>query len=240
MPSAAKLRRCLKAHAAWKALNYPIYVPEEQTDIAVLLMKGDAATVEEVLKRRASLGSRSAAALLGFLEIMGAFSGKPNPQAAITCCTGPAQAGDPYAQYILAWACWEIGKKDDAFRWMKRPAAAGFLPAIVDTGRLLAVEAQNVGELRSAVAILWGAHKHGHVLPLLAISGIGVRGRLGLLQRLLGLVLFPYAMIRLMLGYRCTPFGITSFCVARRPNVPFFHRAVPAYRSDPCADGQDP
>jgi hypothetical protein len=233
MLSAGKLTRCLKRHSAWKTLNYPIYIPEEQTDIATLLMKGDAATLEGVLKRRASLGSRSAAALLGFLEIMGAFSGKPDAQAAIICCTGPAQAGDPYAQYIVAWAQWRLGNRTEALRLMKRPAAAGFLPALVDTARMLAVTAETLEELRTAVRLLWGAHKLGHVVPLVAISGIAFRGQLGSIHRLRGLLLFPYAMIRLMLGYRCDPFGIRSFCIDPRPNVPFFRQVVRADLSDP-------
>jgi hypothetical protein len=169
-----------------------------------------------MLKRRISLGSAPAAALLGYLEFMGAISGTPDSKAAL------------YAQYVLAWAHWDLGNRDEALRWMKRPAAAAFLPAVVDTGRMLALLADNAGELRTAVGILWGAHKFGHVVPLVAISGIAIRGQLGLIQRLLGLVLAPYAVVRLMLRYRCEPFAIRSFSIDRRPNVPLFRPAVPA------------
>src|SRR6185437_3916669 len=104
----------------WKSLNYPIYIPEEHLDVAVLLVNGDSIKVAAVLKRRASLGSGCAAALLGFIELMGALSGDSNPQAAIACCTGPAKAGEPYAQYVLSWAYWQTGNRPDAMRWMKR------------------------------------------------------------------------------------------------------------------------
>lgn len=226
MLSTEKVKRCIRARSVWKSINYPIYIPEEDPEIAALLVEGNVEKLAAVLKRRTALGSMSAAAILGFLELMGAISGRLNPQAAITCCTGPAKAGNSYAQYVLAWAYWESGNRDDALRWMKLPAAASFLPALVDTGRMLAVVAHDAGELRTAVGILWGAHKLGHVVPLVAISGIAFRGRLGLGQRLLGLVMSPYAAIRLLLGYRCMPFGVRSFCIARRPNVPFFRQAV--------------
>lgn len=228
MLSLARLRSCIEARPVWKAINYPIFIPEGNSDIADLLVRGEVGKLVEMLKRRISLGSAPAAALLGYLEFMGAISGTPDSKAALTCCIGAAKAGDPYAQYVLAWAHWDLGNRDEALRWMKRPAAAAFLPAVVDTGRMLALLADNAGELRTAVGILWGAHKFGHVVPLVAISGIAIRGQLGLIQRLLGLVLAPYAVVRLMLRYRCEPFAIRSFSIDRRPNVPFFRPAVPA------------
>lgn len=212
-------------------MNYPIYIPEEDPDIAALLVEGNVARLVTVLKRRTSLGSGSAAAVLGVLEFMGAISGKPNPHAAISCCAGPAKAGYPYAQYVLAWAYWEIGNRTDAMRWMKRPAAASFLPALVDSARILVTMADSAVELRSAVGFLWAAHRLGHVVPLAVISGIASRGQLGLIRRLLGLVLFPYAAIRLMLVVRCEPFGIRSFSLHRRQNVPFFRPPVRPDRS---------
>lgn len=191
----ADRRRSDQARLAWKTLNYPIYIPDEVQDVSALLLKGDANELEAELERRASLGSASASAPLGYLEIMGAFSGEPNPQSAITCCTEPARAGDPYAQYVLSRAYWETGNRTDALRWIKRPEAASFLPALVDTGRMLAEIADNAEELRTAVRILWGAHRLGHVVPLVAISGIAFRGRLGAIHRLLGLVLIPASPI---------------------------------------------
>lgn len=222
MRMCVRIKHCIQARLVWKHINYPIYIPEADPQVGALLVKGDIEQLIADLRRRTALGSMSAAALLGFLELMGGVSGKLDPQAAITCCSAAAKAGDPYAQYVIAWAYWEIGNRDDALSWMKLPAAAGFLPALVDTGRMLALVAHNEGELRTAVGILWGAHKLGHVVPLVAISGIAVRGQLGLMQRFLGLVMLPYAAIRMLLGYRCMPFGIRSFCIARRQNVAFF------------------
>ncbi|MGH8290351.1 MAG: hypothetical protein ACREV7_15225 [Steroidobacteraceae bacterium] len=225
MLSAAHLRRYIQARSVWKALNYPIYIPEEDRDIAALLVKGDAANLAAVLNRRASLGSGRAAAMLGFLEFMGAISGEPNPKAAIACCTGPAKAGEPYAQYVLSWAYWETGNRADAMRWMQRSALdSKFLPARVDLGKMLAELAHDSGEIRAAVRILWSAHRRGHVGALAQICGIAIRGQLGPLSRLLGIVVLPYSLIRLVLGLRCEPFGLRAFIVSRDPKVPFFKR----------------
>jgi hypothetical protein len=220
----ARLRRCIQARTVWEHINYPIYIPEELTDIAALLGKGDVVALEGELKRRAQLGSASAASVLGYLEMIGAFSGKPEPQAAIRHCARPAQAGNGYAQYVLAWAHARLGNGNEALREMARSADSGFLPALVDYGKWHVGGAANVKERRNAVRLLWAAHNRGHVTPLVAISGIACRGQLGPIYRVLGVVLFPYAMIRLMLRWRCEPLGIRSFRMDHRPNVPLFSR----------------
>jgi len=226
MLGTARVKRCIRARSVWKTVNYPIYIPEEDAEISALVAEGNVDSLVATLVRRTSLGSGSAAAVLGVLEFMGAVSGKQNLQATIGWCSAPAKAGDPYPQYVLAWAYWEIGKRADALRWMNRSVAASFLPALVDAGRMLVAMADNSVVLRTAVGFLWRAHRLGHVAPLAVISGIAFRGRLGPIKRLLGLMLFPYAAIRLMLVVRCDPFGVRSFSLHRRPDVPFFRRTV--------------
>lgn len=234
----ARLRSYIQARPVWKALNYPIYIPEQDRDIAALLVKGNAAELAEVLKRRASLGSGRAGAILGYLELMGAFSEESNPEATIACCTTPAKAGDSYAQYVLSWAYWETGKGADALRWMKRSASdSEFLPARVDLGRMLArvaVSTGNAGQSRTAVKILRDAHRRGHVGALAQICRIALGGQLGPLSRLLGIVLFPYAATRLLIGLQCDPFGIRTFAVVRDPKRPFFNRMKSKQDSDRC------
>lgn len=221
-----RLIGCIQARAVWKALNYPIFVPKEDPDIATLLRNGEASKLAEVLNRRASLGSGSAAALLGFLELMGAFSGKPNPEAAIACCTVPSKAGNPYAQYVLSWVYWERGDRTGALGWMKRSAVdAKFLPAWVSLGRMLLTLAGDDAEVRAAIGVLWRAHRLGHIAALPLICEVARRGHLGPTRRVLfGIILFPYAVIRGAFVMHCDPFGARSFTYIRKPNVPFFTR----------------
>lgn len=221
----ARARRCIQARAVWKHINYPIYIPEEDSDIAALLVRGDVASLAAELKRRITLGSGSASAICGYLEFMGAFGAEGDLDAAIACCTGPAKAGYPYAQYVLSWAYWETGNRTDALRWMKRSATRSFLPALLDTGRMLAALADNRRETVAAVRILWGAHRLGHAGALLLIGGLALRGAMGPLPRVLGLVLFLFAAIRLALAWRCEPFAARCFAIDRHPKVPFFKPA---------------
>lgn len=184
MLSVTRLRR---ARSVWKALNYPIFIPEGDPEIAALLIGREICRLAELLGRRAALGSGSAAALLGFLELMGAFGGEAKPEAVIDRCTPAAAAGDPYAQYVLSWADWKMGKMRDALRWMTRSARdSQFLPAWVGLGKLLLTLAENDGEVRDAVKILWRAHRLGHVAALPVICETARRGQLGPLFRALG------------------------------------------------------
>jgi TPR repeat protein len=231
MPSPARVRRCVQARSVWNTLNYPVFVPEGDPEIVALLVDGDATKLEAALKRRAALGSGSAAALLGLLELMGALSGKQNPEAAISWCTAPSRAGDPYAQYVLSWAYWEQRKGPDALRWMKRSAVdASFLPARNDVGRMLGMVAGNAREAWNAVRALWIAHRLGHVGALLFISKIALNGQLGVTARFFGIVLFPFAAIRLVLTTRCDPFAARCFCYVPNPKRPLFDPARRPYK----------
>jgi hypothetical protein len=217
------MRRYIQARSAWKKLNYPIFVPKEDEGVIPLLIAGDGTKLAEVLQRRISLGSRSAAALLGFLELMGAISGTSNPEAAIAYCTYASQAGHPYAQYVLSWAYWETGNRAEALRWMKRSAVdSKFLPAWVDFGRMLAALAINNKEVRGAVKYLWVGHRLGHTVALVFICNIGRRGHLGSLWRLVCWLALPVCMLRAMMFLKCWPFSDRSLTNARDPKVPFF------------------
>lgn len=213
----------MEVRSVWKSLNYTIYVPEEDRDVIALLVKGDAAELAAVLMRRASLGSGCASALLGFLELMGAFGGQPNLEAAIAYCIEPAKSGDPYAQYVLSWAYWQIGKRREALRWMTRSARdSKFLPAWVGLGSILLTLAENDAEVRDAIKVLWRAHRFGHVAALPLICKVAVGGHLGPISRFLGIIALPYALARLTIVMYLQPFGIKSFAYMRQLGFPFF------------------
>jgi hypothetical protein len=231
----ARLRRCKQARSVWKSLNYPVFVPQADPEIVSLLMQRDIDGLAALLKKRASLGSGSAAALLGYLELMKAFSGRHDPNVVIAGCTAAAQRGDPYARYILSWAYWEARNGNDALHWMRRSAVESqFLPAWVDLGRMLSEVAHNAAEFRAAVKILWGAHRRGHVGALAVICDLGRRGRLGGLTNVLVLMLYPYALIRGVLTLRCDPFGIRCFSYVPNAREPLFRVA----QAEPHADAR--
>jgi TPR repeat protein len=186
------------------------------------LIKGDVANLAALLTRRISLGSDSAAALLSYLEFMGAISGVSNPHAAITLCAAAAKRGHGYAQYVLSWAHWEIGEWKDALRWMKSSAVdSKFLPAWVELGVMLAILGSNKREVRAGVTYVWVAHKLGHAAALLNICAIGLGGRLGLAWRLGCTLAFPFCLLRAVIFWKCHPFSERSLVTLKNPKVPF-------------------
>jgi hypothetical protein len=219
----ARFRHCKEARSIWQSLNYPVFVPQADPQISSLLVKRDVDGLAALLKRRASLGSGSAAALLGYLELMRAFSGRRDPNVVIAGCMAPSKGGDPYAQYILSWAYWETGNRNDALHWMRRSAVdSQFLPAWVDLGRMLSEVANTAALVQAAVKILWEAHRRGHVTALAVICDLGRRGRLGGLTNFLVMMLYPYAVIRGVLRFRCDPFGVRCFGYIPNARDPLF------------------
>lgn len=223
MLTAVRMRRCIQARSAWKVLNRPIFIPEDDTEAIGLLIKGDVAALTALLTRRTSLGSDSAAALLGYLEFMGAISGVSNPDAAIALCAPGARRGHDYAQYVLAWAQWESAETvRDALRWMKRSAAdSRFLPAWVGLAQMLSMSATSKSEARAAVDCLRVAHKRGHAWALLLICGIARGGQLGLGWRLGCALAFPFCLLRALIFLKYHPFSEGSLVTLKNPKVPF-------------------
>jgi hypothetical protein len=202
-------------------LNRPIYVPPDDTEAIALLTKGDLANLVPLLKRRIALGSDPAAALLGYLEYMGAVSGVSNPRAAIELCAASAKRGYGHAQYVLSWAHWELGERTDALRWMKRSAVdSKFLPAWIELGVMLAILGANKKEVRAGVTYVWVAHKLGHAAALLNICAIGLGGRLGLAWRLGSALAFPFCLLRAIIFWSCHPFSERSLVTVKNPKVP--------------------
>lgn len=220
----SRIGRCIQARSAWKVLNRPIYVPENDKEAIDLLIKGDVANLAALLTRRISLGSDSAAALLGYLEFMGAISGVSNLDAAIALCAGSAKRGHGYAQYVLSWAQWSRAETAAGpLRWMKSSAAdSKFLPAWVALAQMLSMSATSKQHVRTAVDCLWIAHKKGHAAALLLMCGIALRGSLGFAWRLAGALAFPFCALRAIIFWKCHPFSDRSLLTVRNPKVPLF------------------
>lgn len=193
------LRRYLRNTRAWNALNYPIYIPTELSEIQDLLIAGNIQGMISALEHRAKLGSGSAAALLAYLKFKGASDGTPDARIASSICLDAARAGDPYAQYVFAWTVWDYSAP--GIEWMKRAALQGkFLPALVDLGRFLAdVQVRSNADVRDTVKLLWAAHRRGHLMALFAIAAIARTGRLGKARQILSFIGLPVVAMRLWL-----------------------------------------
>ncbi|MFP5229562.1 MAG: hypothetical protein ACLGXA_18265, partial [Acidobacteriota bacterium] len=191
----------------------PIYVPEHEREVVRLLIAGKVPELAALLEHRVALGSRWASGLLGYLEAAGILSGEPNLTAAISRSTAAARAGDAYAQFVLGWALWEMGDRAQGMRWMKRSGIDGkFLPAWASVGVMLyQMAGKNQSTRRTALRALWSAHRRGHIAPLGVLCSAASRGHFGPAWRVLGVIAYPFVVLRTSLMAWWNPISERSF-----------------------------
>jgi TPR repeat protein len=107
--------------------RYPIYLPDVPGKANDLFRAGTIEAAVEEYKRLAALGSKSAQAILAFLSLSGALDDKPDIAAAEAFAKDAAEAGDPYAQYVLAWVRYAQGRSGEGLKLLHRSATTGGL-----------------------------------------------------------------------------------------------------------------
>jgi hypothetical protein len=179
------------------SLNYSLYVPPLGKRIDDLLIAGDLRRFLEELRRLASLGSKSANALLAFFYAFGAFKDGDRPDLAEAHCIEGAKSGDPYSQYVLAWVCYKSGRQAEATNWMLKSSIEGqFLPAMVDVAVWMAAgKGFKSPDARAAFKTLWLAHKNGHAYAIAVMAQLLLRGRFGLFGRAVAVLSLPALLI---------------------------------------------
>jgi TPR repeat protein len=206
-------------------MNFPLYIPLEGADVLETLNKSGPRGFMAELARRAEHGTTWAEAVLGFIELQGGAAGTVRFTNAERLCSRSAQAGDSYAQYVLAWVALGQQRHAEALQWMKR-AADNFKPACADLGRFyLDGVGINAPDLNAGISTLWRAHNLGHKAPLLFICDTYRRGRRGFLWRLAAYVIAPFAIARYHFALVTHPFSEEVFVlnlVALRKKTAFF------------------
>jgi hypothetical protein len=156
------------------------------------------------LERLSSLGSTWASSALGWLCICKAKDGSRDPGRAIELCRGPAAAGDPYANYVLAWALVLTNHGTQAVDSMRRAALAGFLPAKLDLVTLVWNGCDPTGRNRRVAYDLLN-HADGHKAAMVWRCRLNRSGEFGWIRQLLGYLLAPVAFIRYALAFWMNP-----------------------------------
>lgn len=210
----------------WRFMNYPLYVPVG--DALDTLAKSGPRDFVADLKRRAELGAAWAAAALGFIELRGGIDGKVDLANAERFCRQPADAGDPYAQYVLAWIALTQRRGPEALEWMERAAGSNFSPACADLGRFhLGGVGSEASDVNTGISMLWRAHRLGHKAALLFICDTYRRGRCGHARRLVGYFLSPLAFARYYFALATKPFSEKVFVVDNDgAKLPLFRRTT--------------
>jgi hypothetical protein len=181
-----------------KSIAFPLFIPDLGRGVVNILVCGSGPDVLAAeLNRLSVLGSANAAALLTFLDCRGGVGRSEYAAAALERCSSAASAGNAYAQYVMSCVNRKIGKHQEAFRCLKSAMAGKFLPAFIDYARLGASgRGATSRHHKAALKILRAAHKLGHRLALVFIARSWLSGKAGWLERLAGLPLFLFAILR--------------------------------------------
>jgi TPR repeat protein len=199
--------------------RYPIYIPPEGWKSLSILAEGGPEAFRAELERLHSLGSSWAAAILGHLQLTSGAGAGPK---AVEVCRSAADGGNPYAQYVLAWALVDAGDQSEALRYLRLASLQGFSPAMVDLGQFVCRGmGTSAPDPKSAVGLLRLAIKRGHRGALGRICYVYRHCDLGLTRKTIGLVLGPLAHIRYVLSVWRNPFEVGVYLLVQSMGGPF-------------------
>jgi len=150
--------------------------------------------------------------MLGYIALMPGADGRRDATRAIELCKRHADAGDPYALFVLAWALLFKGNHHSALVAMSKAARARFPPATLDVTTF----AWNGWGMKGrqplvAVRLLRLADQVGHKGALVWRSIFYRSGKLGVVRRPLGYMLTPFARVLYFLALWADPVSCRVF-----------------------------
>lgn len=209
------------AHLWPRYLRAPLYIPEEgRSKLGLLRTHGPERFVEE-LERLSQLGSAWASGALGYICLLPGRTGERDIERAISLCQPHADAGDPYASFVLAWGLLRKGKQVLALRYMTRAARREFPPATLDLvtyAWLLAGWKDR--DPKRALGLLRRVDRSGHKAALIWRCELYRSGRFGITRFMLGYLFAPFAYLRYVLAMWADPVS-ARVLVLRHAAPPF-------------------
>lgn len=193
-------------------LNYPLYVPNTLPRIRAILAGGPIESLRSELEKLASLGNDDAGSILGYLVFVGAWSGQADAVGARPIVTGPANRGNPYAQYVLGLIEVSESNMEVAFDWWGKAIQARFSPAAVESGRYFGkLIAGRRANPKAARQVLRAAYAMGNVHGQYLENELRVVGAFGQMERLIGKLRKPVLLRRLASRFASQPFELGTF-----------------------------
>jgi hypothetical protein len=193
-------------------LNFPLYDGDCSPAAREFLAVGDIDAAIAEWRRLADLGSGRARCVLAYLALKGTQSVEPNLEEARRLASSALNGERGYANYVLA--CIAIKEKQVASvaQFLGESYKAGFLPAGTLLASLTLESRQLTAKTKSgAVSLLRRASAAGHRPALMVLCRAYLRGRLGIVERLLGACLLPIAAARLVVSLKYRVFSVNSF-----------------------------
>jgi TPR repeat protein len=200
---------------AQRTLTRPLYVPEEGRQVLERLKSAAPSRFMDELERLAGLGSPWASAALAYLHLLPGPDGTRDVTRATELCKKYADAGDPYALFVFAWASLFSGKRFRAITSMKKAALSGFPPATVDFATFV-WNGWGMKERYPAAALelLGRAQRAGHKAAFVWRCRFYMSGQFGLLRRVFGYAALVIAVSRYLLAVRRDPYSSKVFLFA--------------------------
>jgi len=212
MPNSS-FSRWLRGAQAWRhGLVYPIYVPQDLSNIRELLSAGRFPEAVAELRKLSSLGSNSAAALLEYMCLCDGKLCGTDRAAIANQCRESANRRNGFAQYTLAWCEYENGNHKQFFRLLNQSAKQRFPPAMGDLGRVYISLPRRLKKHRKMASRFFQlAIRNGHLMSILFFLNGCEQGAYGSTLRPIGVVLLPLSAILLTPITRLFPFSISVF-----------------------------
>lgn len=225
MRGASLFSRFLADQSAWRnGLVHPIYVPNDLSyDVRALLSGGKIVDAARELWKLASLGSMSAAPLLGYLCLRDPNLCGTDRGSVYERCKESASRRDSFAQYVLAWAEYERGNYRNWFHWLTASARQHFLPAIGDLAKVL-ISPSVKGKMRPDLSMRCFslAIRRGHLISIMIFLDGCRRGAFGRVCRLAGMVFWPISILPVWLAMKFLPFSASIFIYPVGTKRPLF------------------
>jgi hypothetical protein len=193
-----------------KGVNFPLYVPSACSDVIALVEASRPEAAIEWLSRKMDTGSHAASALLAYIHLRGGAP-KEGFLAAFKKCTTAAEAGDPFAEFVLAQILQSAGKETEAKEWLVKSCNQQFAPALSHMGRNMSM---GIGfpapDRRSAMVMYRLALQRRHVPALIFLAKHLFASRNPVVW-LAGVLLAPVAFVIGVISFQVAPFKLNNF-----------------------------
>lgn len=198
-----------------------VYLPAAADQHIAPSNRKDPATLQAEFERLSLLGVPWACAVLGYQALLRKPDGTRNVERAVSLCTGPAHSGDPYAQYILAWALVLQGDSASAATAMRKSSLQLFPPAVLDSATFFWRAKASEKDYQSVMKLLSLSDQIGHAGTSSRRCAFYRSGRFGIGRLALGYLLLPFAAAKYYLAVTLFPFSAHVFAFMERADTRF-------------------
>jgi hypothetical protein len=156
------------------------------------------------LLRLTQLGSAVAAAVLGYLYFRGITWEGVSDTEVLESCRRAATQGNSYAQYVMALHEGRRGDRSMEWHWLEMSNKQHFGPSLTESAILAANVARNT---KLALIYIKRGLKARHLPALMLLVSACLKDRFGFLWRLVGIILYPAAMLTMTIAILYFPFS---------------------------------